>query len=393
LNYYEELLIGFIVFWGALYALGRIPFLKKRGFDVGPFYFMFRIYNVNAFFDRLAKRRKLVNLFATLGVLAGVFLAAYAIWFLLNNILDLFYAPSQFQAVTLVVPFVTIQSSQLLIYFFASIPIILIIHEFSHAVVARHEGIALKDGGIALFAILIAGFVEPDEKEFKAATPEKRRRVLAAGSWSNVLLAAFVVALLLFQPALAFWIPSPIRSAFYGPEGGIAITGFYSSAGIQLSGAKVGDAITEVNGVTTLDLNQLNDITLPVNQTISVQILSEGVTKTVEVTTIPNPNNASKGALGIYGETYYPPYVAVPVMPAWIFSFLLWLAYFSGIVGAFNMLPMVPFDGEGYMTSFLERYLPKSATLYVRYAVNALIFALFAGNLVVSLFRVGFRPL
>lgn len=392
MNYYLELLIGFLIFWGALYLIGRIPFLKKRGFDVQPFYFMFRVGNVNPFFDRLLKYRRAVDIFASLGVVAGVFLAGYSIWFFLNNILSLSFAPSQFQAVTLVVPFVTIQSSQLLIYFFAAIPIILVVHEFSHAIVARYEGISLKSGGIALFAILIAGFVEPDEKEFKAATPEKRRRVLAAGSWSNIILAVIVAALLIFQPTFAYWIPSPFRSAFYGPASGIAVTGFYSNTGLQLAGVGVGDAVTSVNGVTVHNLGQLSAITLPVNQTVSVQILSKGVTKTVDVTTLPNPNNSSRGALGFYGETYYPPYLNVPEMPAWTFSFLLWLSYFSAVVGAFNMLPMVPFDGEGYMNSFLERYLPANVAKYLRYSVNGFILVLFAANLIASLFRVGFRP-
>jgi Zn-dependent protease len=392
LNYYYELAIGFLVFWGALYAVGQIPFLKKKGFDVQPFYFMFRIYDVNVFFDRLSKHRKFVNIFSTLGVVAGVFLTAYSIWFLLNNILSLFSAPKQFQAVTLVVPFVTIQSTRILIYFFAAVPIILVVHEFSHAIVSRYEGISLKSGGIALFAVLIAGFVEPDEKEFKAAAPEKRRRVLAAGSWSNILLAGFVAALLIFQPAFAYWIPSPFRSAFYGPAAGIEITGFYSNTGIQLTGVGIGDAVTSVNGITVHDLDQLNSVTLPVNQTVPVQVLSRGTTETVYVTTLPNPNNSSRGALGFYGETYYPPYVAVPTMPAWLFSFLLWLSYFSALVGTFNMLPMVPFDGEGYMTSYLDRYLPKNVATYIRYSVNVFIFLLFAGNLVASLFRVGFKP-
>jgi membrane-associated protease RseP (regulator of RpoE activity) len=392
LNYYVELLIGFLIFWGVLLLVGRIPFLKKRGLDVQPFYLMFRVGNVNTFFDRLATHRRAVNIFASLGVVAGVFLAAYSIWFFLNNILTLSFAPSQFQAVTLVIPFVTIQTSQLLIYFFAAVPIILVVHEFSHAIVARYEGISLKSGGIALFAVLIAGFVEPDEKEFKAAAPEKRRRVLAAGSWSNIILAALVVALLIFQPAFAYWLPSPFRSAFYGPASGIVITGFYSTTGLQFTGVSVGDAITSVNGTTVHDLDQLTAFTLPINQTITVGVLSKGVTKTVEVTTIANPNNSSRGALGIYGDTYYPPYLSVPTMPVWIFSFLLWLGYFSAVVGAFNMLPMVPFDGEGYMNSYLERYLPVNAAKYLRYAINVFILVLFAGNLIASLFRVGFRP-
>jgi Zn-dependent protease len=392
LNYYEELLIGFALFWAVLYALGRLEFVKKRGLNVQPFYFMFRVGNVNSFFDRLANHRKAVNIFASLGVASGIFLTAYAIWFFLDNLLKLFSAPTQFQAVTLVIPFVTIQTSQLLVYFFASIPIILVVHEFSHAVVARYEGISLKSGGIALFAVLIAGFVEPDEKEFKAAKPRQRIRVLAAGSWSNVLLAALVGALLIFQPMFALWIPTPFRSAFYGPASGVAITGFYSAGGLQLAGVSVNDAITSVNGITVHDLGELNGVTLPVNTTIEVQVLSKGVSRTIDVATIPNPNNESRGALGFYGATYYPPYINVPIMPSYLYSFLLWLSYFSAVVGAFNMLPMVPFDGEGYVSSVLERFLPTGAFKYARYSVNAFAFALFAGNLIASALRVGFRP-
>jgi len=82
----------------------------------------------------------------------------------------------------------------------------------------------------------------------------------------------------------------------------------------------------------------------------------------------------------------------VPIMPSWLFSFLLWLSYFSAVVGAFNMLPMVPFDGEGYMSSFLERYLPSGPAKYIRYSVNGFTLFIFAGNLVASALRVGFRP-
>jgi membrane-associated protease RseP (regulator of RpoE activity) len=391
-NYYVDLLIGFLVFWGALYLIGRIPFIKRRGFDVKPFYFMFRVSNVNRFFDRFLRYGRAVDAFASLGVVAGVFLAAYSIWFFLGNLLNLAIAPTAFQAVTLVVPFVTIQNTQLLLYFFAAIPIILVVHEFSHAIVARREGISLKSGGIALFAVLIAGFVEPDEKEFKAAEPNKRIKVLAAGSWSNIILAVIVAALLIFQPAFAYWIPAPFRSAFYGPSSGVIVTGFYSAGGLQFAGVSVGETITSVNGVTVHDLGQLNSITLPINQTVQVQVLSAGATRTLQVTTLQNPNNSSRGALGFYGNTYFPPYVSVPTMPQWLFAFLIWLAYFSAIVGAFNMLPMVPFDGEGYLSSILEKYLPVGPAKYVRYSMNGFAFVLFAGNLVASLFRVGFRP-
>jgi membrane-associated protease RseP (regulator of RpoE activity) len=392
LDYYQQFLLGFAVFWAALYLLGRLEPLKKRGLDVRPFYFMFKVSNVNAFFDRFIKYRRAVKVLSDLGIAAGVFLTAYALWFFLDNLLKFQFAPSEFQGVTLVIPFVTIQTSTLLVYFFASVPIILVVHEFSHAIAARYEGISLKSGGIALLAVLIAGFVEPDEKEFKAAKPKQRIRVLAAGSWSNIILAAIVGALLIFQPMFAIWMPVPFRSAFYGPSSGVMITNFYSDRGLQLTGATIGDVVEAVNGEPVYSLQDLDALTIPVNTTIPVQMLMKGTAKTVQVTTFPNPNNSSRGALGFYGETYYPPHVNVPMMPFWLFSFLLWLSYFSAVVGAFNMLPMYPFDGEGYINSILESFVPAGLTKYIRYSINGFALALFAGNLIATALRVGFRP-
>jgi len=368
------------------------PF-KRRGLEVRPFFFVFKVRNVNHFFDRFLKYRRTVNLMANIGVGAGAVLMGYAVWFFLDNLLKFSFSPSQFQEVTLVIPFVTLQTSLLLVYFFASVPIILIVHEFAHAIVARYEGISLKSGGIGLLAVLIAGFVEPDEKEFKAAKPRQRIRVLAAGSWSNVILATLVAALLIFQPMFALWMPAQVRPAFYGPPSGVFITNFYSQAGLQSVGASVGDVLNSINGIPVLSLTDLNDMVLPVNATVSVGLSTGGTQKTVYVTTFPNPNNQSKGALGIYGETYYPPHLVVPIMPMWLYSFLLWLAYFSAIVGAFNMLPLFPFDGEGYANALIERFVPPKLAAYVRYSINGFALLLFAGNLIATALKAGFRPL
>ncbi|KKL17265.1 hypothetical protein LCGC14_2487300, partial [marine sediment metagenome] len=42
-------------------------------------------------------------------------------------------------------------------------PIVLVIHEGAHGIVATLEKIKIKTGGFAIFIALFAGFVEPDE--------------------------------------------------------------------------------------------------------------------------------------------------------------------------------------------------------------------------------------
>lgn len=82
------------------------------------------------------------------------------------------------------------------------------VHEFSHGILCRCEGIKVKSMGIALLAAPVAAFVEPDEEELfgsedKPAKASRAARVLilSAGVIANFVVAALALALF-FGPVI-----------------------------------------------------------------------------------------------------------------------------------------------------------------------------------------------
>ncbi|EQD30907.1 peptidase M50, partial [mine drainage metagenome] len=63
-----------------------------------------------------------------------------------------------------------------------SLAIILIIHEFSHGILARSFKVKLKSVGVLLFGVIPVGaFVEPDEREVVKLKKDKQNRIFSAG--------------------------------------------------------------------------------------------------------------------------------------------------------------------------------------------------------------------
>jgi membrane-associated protease RseP (regulator of RpoE activity) len=74
--------------------------------------------------------------------------------------------------------------------------IIVVVHEGAHGVLCRIEGLRLKSDGLLFFGFLpIGAFIEPDEQKLRALPVEKKRRILSAGSTSNLVFFLVFVAL------------------------------------------------------------------------------------------------------------------------------------------------------------------------------------------------------
>jgi len=147
----------------------------------------------------------------------------FAFWYLISNLSNFFVKPESFSEMTVLIPGVTIQSGPNIAYFLLAVPIVLIIHEGAHGIVATLEKIKIKTGGFAVFIALFAGFVEPDEEEFAKARKISRLRVIGAGATSNVLFSFIIAGLLIFNPSFALIMPDPIRSTFYHEPLGVPI--------------------------------------------------------------------------------------------------------------------------------------------------------------------------
>jgi len=93
------------------------------------------------------------------------------------------------------------------LYAIIGLVILLIVHEWGHAVVSRVENIAVKSVGLLTLGIIpIGAFTEPDEKELEKTTRRKRSRVYSVGSMTN-LITAFAIGAVILLPLQLFVAP------------------------------------------------------------------------------------------------------------------------------------------------------------------------------------------
>ncbi|MDE1855928.1 MAG: site-2 protease family protein [Candidatus Micrarchaeota archaeon] len=79
-----------------------------------------------------------------------------------------------------------------------TLAIILIVHEFSHGILARVAKVKIKEIGLLVLGFIpIGAFVDPDDKQVKRLSPEHQSRILLAGVSANMLTAIITFILLL----------------------------------------------------------------------------------------------------------------------------------------------------------------------------------------------------
>ncbi len=390
-------IIGLLVAWVMILVTAKALRLDKRGFEIKPFMLTYKNHSVSSTLDRLLSISiGGVRLFSNMSIVAGAVMMGLAIWFLLNNLVNYFQANDSFSEVTLLIPGVTIRSVPNLVYFLLAAPIVLVIHEVAHGIVARLERIKVKSGGFAIIIALIAGFVEPDEEEFNRARRLSKVRVIAAGSTSNMLFSFIVVGLLLFNPSFGniLEVLSPtIRGIFYNDPIGVPIVSIIEGSGAERAGMRAGDIIVGINDIQIRTPQDLAKVRLTPGEQIEVRVLRDGELMSMPVTVTPAQDDPSRGLIGIIRDMF--PYMP-PKVPFWIpwpqevFMFLLWLWMLSFFIGIFNMLPMIPLDGDKYISSLIEKRVSDRSLKAIRIGVNILGFGLLISNIVATVLKSGF---
>ncbi len=385
-----------LIAWILILAGAKALRLEKHGFEIKPFMLTYKNQNVSPTLDRMLSNKRAVKIFADVGIVGGALMMAFALWFLINNLSLFFVASEKFSEVTLLIPGVTVRSAPNLIYFLLAVPVVLVIHEVAHGIVARLEKIKVKSGGFAIIIAIIAGFVEPDEEEFNKAKKVSKVRVIAAGSTSNVLFSFIVAGLLMFNPMfgnIMELISPDIRSLFYNDPIGVPVMQITEGSGAEVAGMQVNDIITSINGVPIKTPADFGKVQLNPGERANVTVLRDGQTLNLIVLVSSAPDNPEKGLLGIIRGAF--PYLP-PKSPYWIpwpapvFTFLLWVWMLSFFIGIFNMLPMFPLDGEKYVSSALEQKVSKRSLLATRIGINVVAFSLLGGNIAATVIKSGF---
>jgi len=389
----QNSIVYVLIAWVIVFTIAKVSKLDKHGFEIKPYSLVYKNQKVQVVLTRiLGRTQKLTRLFSNTSVIAGFIMMGFAFWYLISNLSNFFVKPESFSEMTVLIPGVTIQSGPNIAYFLLAVPIVLVIHEGAHGIVATLEKIKIKTGGFAVFIALFAGFVEPDEEEFANARKISRLRVIGAGATSNVLFSFIIAGLLIFNPSFALIMPDPIRSTFYHEPLGVPIVSVTEGSGAAKAGLLKEDIITAINGVPIVNPQDFPKNLKP-GETASVSILRGGQTLQIPVVLTPSKDNATKGMLGILRASFPAYQPVVPYYIHWspeVFLFLLWLWMLSFFIGIFNMLPLPILDGGKFIHSIIEKKISDKALKVTMWSVYAITFALFALNIALSVVKSGF---
>ncbi|KZX15156.1 peptidase family M50 [Methanobrevibacter cuticularis] len=347
--------IAFVVIWAT--ALLFRNKLVDYGVTVEFPTIMWKTKRLRGFIDKIANLSpKFWKWFMIVGIFVSFGAMAVMTYLLFNSLSTVIDAP----AVSLVIPGVSIPGSPIFVpfvYGIIGLATVVVVHEFSHGILARVEKINIKSIGLLLFAVLPGAFVEPDGDDMEIAKRSSRMRVYAAGSIANMSL--FVIAFLITLTISSFVIPGNFQQTGVEIDRVIADS---PSANVL----KPGMIIEAINGVNVTDSNTYMD---------AVSTLKPG--KPVYVTTNQgnynftagtNPNNNSAGYMGIQAINNYEikentANIYGNQLP-WVWFSLLemfnWIAFLNLAVGLFNILPMKPLDGGHLLEELLSYKLKES---------------------------------
>ena len=388
----DNAIIYVLIAWVVILIAAKSLKLEKHGFELKAYSLTYKNTQVQSVLSKILTRtRRGIRVFADVSVVAGFLMMGFAFWFLLNNLSNFFVEPTEFAELTVLIPGVTLTSAPAIAFFLLCIPIVLVIHEGAHGIVASLEKIKIKTGGFVVFIALFAGFVEPDEEEFDKAKKISKLRVIGAGATANVIFAFALGALLLTNPIFALVLPEPLVEWFYDAPDGVLVISIIPDSGAEKAGLQSGDLITAINGVIIITPLDFQKIDLKPGETVTVTVQRNGQQLQLPVEIMPSPDDPNRGLVGIMRDnalSYKPVYNFIEWDPQ-VSMFLLWLWMISFFIGIINMLPLPILDGGKFLYTIIEKKASEKKINVIMWAVYAFTFVLFGLNIALSYVKSG----
>ena len=395
----QNSIIYVLMAWVVIIVIAKALKLEKYGFELKAYSLVYKNKSVNDVLIKiLGRTERGIKVFANISVIAGFLMMGFAFYFLLNNVSNYFVAQSNFSELTVLIPGVTLTSAPAITYFLLSIPIVLVMHEGAHGIVAALEKIKIKTGGFAVFIALFAGFVEPDEEEFDKAKKISKLRVIGAGATSNVMFAIVLGAIMLTNPIFGMVLESiplfgeVILDTFYEVSQGVLILSIIENSGAEQAGLLANDVITTINDIPIhgpADFPILNP-----GEIASVSVLRDGQALEFGLEVMASPDDPQRGLIGIMRDNSIP-YKPVMDFIDWtsvdfnISMFLLWLWMISFFIGIINMLPLPILDGGKFIHTIVDKRFSDKSVNIVMWGIYAFTFALFGLNIALSYLKSG----
>ena len=387
----DNAIIYVLIAWVVILGIAKALKLEKHGFKITPYSLTYKNTQVQTALSKMLTRTKRgIRVFADVSVVAGFLMMGFAFWFLLNNLSNFFVEPTEFAELTVLIPGVTLTSVSAITYFLLSIPIVLVIHEGAHGIVATLEKIKIKTGGFAIFIALFAGFVEPDEKEFDDARKISKLRVIGAGATSNVIFAFALGAILLTNPLFALILPEPLLEWFYDAPDGVGIISIIEGSGAEKAGLQKNDVITGIDDIAIITPVDFQKADLKPGDIVTVTVQRDGQLLQLPVEIMPSPDDPDKGLVGIMRDSafYKPVYNFIEWDPQ-VSMFLLWLWMISFFIGIINMLPLPILDGGKFIYTIIEKKASERKVNAIMFSIYGITFVIFGLNIALSYMKSG----
>lgn len=344
-----------ILFYSSIIIL---LFIFRKKFDVhNKFMAMYRTKIGLKLMDKLGvKHSEFFKWLGYIGIGVGYIGLFVIVFFLLKNLVTLLSVPGAQSAVSLVVPGVKVPGSPItipLITGWIALFLVILIHEFSHGVIARAHKIPVKSSGIFFFGPLMGAFVEPEEKKLRKASDTAQYSVYAAGPFSNVLLALLCLFLLTYAFA-------PLNTMMVD-EVGVELAGVTEGYPAIEAGLDAGMVITKIGDVDVINYQELSSNLMRVRPGDQVEITADG--KLYRFVAAESPSNPNQGYLGIM--TSNKPVTQLK-KEGWLFNvlhaILAWITELFAItgilslgIGLANLLPLGPVDGGRMLQVTFEK--------------------------------------
>ena len=225
-----------------------------------------------------------------------------------------------------IIPGITIPLVQGLLAF----ALLLIVHEFSHGVLARIYKVKVKSSGfLAVGVIPIGAFVEPEEKEIEKLSDMAQNRISAAGISANMLLC-----LIMFIPTvLMFYYVMPHTAQNYA-----YISYIVPNSPAYYAHMTVGSALLRWNGYS---ITNVSDLAAAAKRDTPY---SKVAVATNVSTYLVTANQTGKIGVGIsQGAKLVGPNPGPVASFVYIFFALSFLLNF--LIAVVNLLPIPSFDG------------------------------------------------
>jgi len=395
----QNAIIYVLIAWVIIFVTAKGLKLQKYGVEIKAYSLVYKNKQVNSVLIKILSRtRRGIRVFADVSVIAGFIMMGYAFYFLINNISKFFVAQNEFQELTVLIPGVTLTSAPAIAFFLLSIPIVLVMHEGAHGIVAALEKIKIKTGGFAIFIALFAGFVEPDEEDFDKAKKISKLRVIGAGATSNVMFAIVLGAILLTNPIFGMVLEGiplfgeVISNTFYELPQGVLILSIIENSGAEQAGLLANDIITSINGIQIL--SPIDFPTLSPGETAQVSVLRDGQNLDYLIEIMPAPEDPERGLIGIMRDNSSA-YKPVMNFIDWtnvdfnVSMFLLWLWMISFFIGIINMLPLPILDGGKFIHTIIDKRVSEKAVNGIMWGIYGLTFTIFGLNIALSYMKTG----